>query len=378
MADFASESCRAVIMAVTCPKCGAEFDATLFEFGRRVRCDCGTEIEYPGTGVGSGHVMVQGEQQTTSHEDRCIGCLLGTACGDILGAAVEGKSRSEICEEYGELRDFVDVGRGFGCYTDDTQMTLALATSLIECGRVDAAHVSGKYAEFYESWRGYGGTAHRVLRLLRDGGDYRGTGRLQFPEGSFGNGGAMRIAPVGLAYRHASSEIFQEAVEDALLCTHVHPEAVDGALVQAQAVAMAANASPNSFDPNEMLQALLPLCRTEVMLARLNVLAEGLKYGDEDVYVIGRVGNGILATQAVPAALWAVLRYWQTPEKCIVRAVDFGGDTDTIGAMAGALVGALHGTSWIPVRWYENVENGVHGRDEILAVAKQLARLDLR
>ena len=98
-------------------------------------------------------------------------------------------------------------------------MTLALATSLVECGRVDAAHVSAKYAEFYESWRGYGGAAHRVMRLLQDGGDYRGTGRLQFPEGSFGNGGAMRIAPVGLAYRHATDDVLLEAVEDALVYT---------------------------------------------------------------------------------------------------------------------------------------------------------------
>src|SRR5689334_22055298 len=98
-----------------------------------------------------------------SHEDRCIGCLLGVACGDILGAAVEGLARSEICEPYGEVRDFLETGRGFGCYTDDTQMTIALAESLINCGQVDAAAVSAKYAELYHPWRGYGGAAHRVL-----------------------------------------------------------------------------------------------------------------------------------------------------------------------------------------------------------------------
>ena len=66
-----------------------------------------------------------------SHEDRCIGCLLGTACGDILGAAVEG-SADTIRGHHGELRDFQDTIRGFGCYTDNTEMTLALATSLVE------------------------------------------------------------------------------------------------------------------------------------------------------------------------------------------------------------------------------------------------------
>ncbi len=56
------------------------------------------------------------------------------------------------------------------------------------------------------------------------------------------------------------------------------------------------------------------------------------------------------------------------------RGVGFGGDTDTIGAMAGA----LYGNSWIPARWYENIENGKHGRDEIVALAQRLASLDIR
>jgi len=58
--------------------------------------------------------------------------------------------------------------------------------------------------------------------------------------------------------------------------------------------------------------------------------------------------------------------------------VGFGGDTDTIGAMAGALVGALHGSSWIPARWHDNIENGSHGRDEIVALARRLSALDIR
>ncbi len=286
--------------------------------------------------------------------------------------------RPEIRELYGELRDFADAGRGFGCYTDDTQMTLALATSLVEHGRVDAAHVSASYAEFYEPWRGYGGAAHRVLRLLADGGDYRGTGRLQFPEGSFGNGGAMRIAPVGLAYRNAAAELLLRAVEDALLCTHVHPEAIDGALVQAKAVAIAATTDPNALDPLGIVEVLLPVCRTEVMQFKLQALVDGLRHEDDDDFVIARVGTGVRASQAVAAALWAFLRYWKTPEGCVIRAVGFGGDTDTIGAMAGALVGALHGRAWIPARWFDNMENGPHGRNEIVALARRLARLEVQ
>ena len=257
-------------------------------------------------------------------------------------------------------------------------MTLALATSLVECGHVDAAHVSAKYAEFYESWRGYGGAAHRVMRLLQDGGDYRGTGRLQFPEGSFGNGGAMRIAPVGLPTAMQRTTFCWRPWRTPWFARTSIPRPWMGLWCRPRRWHWPPRPSRAAFDPNTFVCALSSVCRTDVMAAKLKALAEGLHHKDEDVYVIGRVGNGIRASEAVAAALWAFLRYWQTPEECIIRAVGFGGDTDTIGAMAGALVGALHGSSWIPARWYDNIENGVHGRDEIVALARRLAGLDIR
>lgn len=57
-------------------------------------------------------------------------------------------------------------------------------------------------------------------------------------------------------------------------------------------------------------------------------------------------------------ALWAFVSNWNNPEQCLIDAVGLGGDTDTIAAIAGALAGALHGTHWIPKRWFNNLENG--------------------
>ena len=67
------------------------------------------------------------------------------------------------------------------------------------------------------------------------------------------------------------------------------------------------------------------------------------------------------------AALWAFLRYGRKGKECVIRAVNFGGDRDTVGAMAGALVGSLKGSVWIPARWHVHIENGVRGREEIVA-----------
>ena len=57
-------------MAITCPRCGSEFDATLFQFGHRVQCGCGVEIEYPGTDQRDGHVLAQDDEDHHVHEDR--------------------------------------------------------------------------------------------------------------------------------------------------------------------------------------------------------------------------------------------------------------------------------------------------------------------
>jgi len=126
-----------------------------------------------------------------------------------------------------------------------------------------------------------------------------------------------------------------------------------------------------------LLRILRASSQTNIVQAKLEVLAGALAQEDFDAFVIARVGHGIRASEAVAAALWAVLRYWHEPEECIVRAVGFGGDTDTIGAMAGALMGAIHGTAWIPARWYDNIENDENGRDAMIELGQRLAKLDL-
>lgn len=173
------------------------------------------------------------------HLTRCIGSLLGTAVGDILGANVEFFSRAEIRQEHGLMADFLDSpARPKGVFTDDTEMTIALAASLVSCKAIDGHHCATAYARAFvaQPRRGYGPSVSQILDLLARGADFRTTGRAVFSQGSYANGGAMRIAPVGLAFRHASEDILYRAVEVALLCTHVHPEAVDGAFIQANAI----------------------------------------------------------------------------------------------------------------------------------------------
>jgi poly(ADP-ribose) glycohydrolase ARH3 len=305
-----------------------------------------------------------------------MGVLLGTAVGDILGASVEGYPAEKIQTLFGELRDFIEVADCFGCYTDDTEMTLALAQSLIDRQGIDGAHCAMMYAGFYSPFRGYGSGAHEVLKALKNGADYRETGYLTFREGSFGNGGAMRIAPLGLVYRHTDNDTLKKQVFEAVRCTHVHPEGIDGAVVQAKAVALMAGTNEISeFNTNTFLETLYEIASTAIMKEKILYLRSLLHKEVSDKIAVTHLGNGIRASEAVSCALLATIRYYNEPEEAVIKSVNFGGDTDTIGAMTGALMGALHGSYWLPARWLDNLENSSYGKEYMIQLAPKLAAL---
>ncbi|KAL3156858.1 hypothetical protein ABBQ38_001127 [Trebouxia sp. C0009 RCD-2024] len=342
------------------------------------------------------------------HNSRSVGAMLGCFCGDALGAPVEGRTWQHIAEgrlQFGQME--------CGCYTDDTQMTIALAQSLVRMNMCNAADATEAYVSAFDDTRGYGGSARATLTALRHGStDYMSSGTWGFPEGSFANGGAMRIAPVGLAYRNADSKVLQQAVADALLCTHVHPEGIEGAFMQAAAVAALSNTpTPDGASgtagcgsPKGLLQHLKSLSQVPAMQDKLQVLSDALpdasqaegsslidgsnwegdadsKAWQYDCEVLGKAGvTGfqIRAMDAAVCALWALCRHWHDPQAVIIAAVRGGGDADTIAAMAGALGGALHGTQWIPEQWFEKLENGPAGRDAAVVLALQLASLDVK
>ena len=310
--------------------------------------------------------------------DRFVGSLLGATCGDVLGAAVEMWSRDEIRATFGLLRDFQPHTRGFGRYTDDTEMSLALTRSLCACGGADAGDCARRYAATFTPGRGYGRSAVQILSALGEGREYWQTATLLFPEGSYGNGAAMRIAPVGLLYGRGTEAGLREAVDAAVCCTHVHLEAVEAACLQAVAVGLLLEGSPGrDFTVDDLLGPLQRSCRCPMLGRALTSVAHLLATAADGDAVLERFGCGVRSADSWPPALWAALRYQHDPEAALIEAVNLGGDADTIGAMTGALVGALHGTNWIPSRWFENLENGVNGRDEIIRAAGLLADLAL-
>jgi ADP-ribosylglycohydrolase len=165
-------------------------------------------------------------------------------------------------------------------------------------------------------------------------------------------------------------------VKAAIWMTHTHAEAIDTALLQARAVGLMVPAS-GSIEVLSFIEDLLRYAPESIMNSKLILLRQLIGDNASAEQVVDAYGCGVRSADSWPPALWAALRYQLDPEEAIVQAVNLGGDADTIGAMTGALVGALHGHQWVPSRWFEQLENEENGRDEIIAVAGRLAEISL-
>ena len=214
-----------------------------------------------------------------------------------------------------------------------------------------------------------------MLMAMKDGVPWDEAGGMLFNgQGSFGNGGAMRVAPAGV-WAHRDSYVLRHLAENQARITHIHPLGVGGAALQAAAVAVACRTEPGrTFD------ALAFLDEVERFAPALpDAYGFALRDIREFLYDIPatwdaqkRLGSSIEAHESVPAALYAFLRIPHSFEAAVTWAVRLGDDTDTVGAMTGAIAGAFHGYSAIPQKWLRALDNGHKGRDYTVDLADRL------
>jgi poly(ADP-ribose) glycohydrolase ARH3 len=288
--------------------------------------------------------------------DRFRGLMLGTAVGDALGRPVEG--HPEVSESY---IDEILAGPRWMIYTDDTAMTMWLAESLLAADGFDGADMSMRFAEGYqrEPFRGYGANVIDVFSRVLRGFEWSETARSQFGgTGSYGNGAAMRVAPVAMwEYMDIAGTV--RLARQTAEVTHTHPVGVEGAVVQAAA---AGHALRHDFDRDALLGDLDERVRSQIFRSKLEVLPTAIERSDDD-YARLHLGNGVSAGNSVITALYCFLASHEF-EDAVVRAVKMGGDADTIAAMAGALAGARYGATAIPEVW-----TGVEGGERLVELA---------
>lgn len=306
-----------------------------------------------------------------SLEDRFIGCLLGLAVGDALGAHFEGQSSEFIKTRYLTARHLIqNPPYGEQWYTDDTQMAIGVAETLVACGRIDERHLCDRFAANYVAGRGYGRGARVIIEAMIAGEDYKWLAANHFPGGSFGNGAAMRVAPVGLMFHHDADRIWEEARLSALP-THTHPLGIEGAQLLALAVGLAVGSE--EFECERFFNALCARCHAVDYSGPLRRAAQLSNPKD-----IALFGNGIEAASSVVTAIAAFSMAPDSYEQAIGSAILLGGDTDTIAAMAGAISGAFLGWQAIPGHLLEQLEDREQGRSYIKGLARQLCASHLQ
>jgi len=280
--------------------------------------------------------------------------LVGLSVGDALGAPFEGEALD--VERLNTSRLEPD---GIAHWTDDTQMALSVVECLLVSGAVDQDRLAAAFGSRYESWRGYGPGMHAILPQLHEGKDWRRLKDKLFLGGSFGNGSAMRVAPLGAYFHNAPVDSVVLQAERSAEVTHAHPEALAGAAAIALAAWLAARSRGRSAPPSDELFAVVqsPLDPSLRVVRRIDLArAFTSDVGLEEA--VARLGNGSKVTCAdtVPLALWIAFCHLDDFPTAIRHAVAAGGDTDTLAAMVGGIVCARVGLDAIPHEWRRAVE----------------------
>ncbi|MGB5552617.1 MAG: ADP-ribosylglycohydrolase family protein, partial [Thermoanaerobaculia bacterium] len=283
----------------------------------------------------------------TGMKDRIRGALLGAMVGDALGRPFEGTPAGDLARLREAIGRRVNCPRAWG-HTDDAEMTLSVAESLLTARGIDEGHVLEMLYANHDPARGYGKGTLASFRVWRESGSWERASRALWEEGSRGNGAAVRVAPVALYFRDAPLDAMLVAARRSAVPTHAHVEAIDGAAV----IALATWFALREQEPGDVMAKVKE--HAPGSFQELVSLALAMRtHGPDDA--IRRLGHGVWAVESVPAALWAYART-STFSEAVVEAVALGGDTDSIGAMTGAIAGATYGASAIPPAWFDALE----------------------
>jgi ADP-ribosylglycohydrolase len=298
--------------------------------------------------------------------EQVLGMIYGLALGDALGGPVEFWDLKGIRERYGAggIQEPPDPA----WFTDDTQMTLAVAEALIAAGQEDLGAIMASLSSEFVAWlrspendRAPGGACLYGARQLEAGVPWWRSGKPN----SKGCGAAMRVAPIGYLYQHDLPKLRRVAAASALT-THHHPTARLAAVAAAFLVKMALD----RFSPEDLVPALELETHNQAgdfdwALARLE---EALEMDSQDA-ALTHIGEGWVAEEAVLMALYCFMKSPHDFVATVRRGANTQGDSDSIASIAGGLSGAYLGVEALPAAWITRLEKSEYLGD----VARRLA-----
>ncbi|GAA5044473.1 ADP-ribosylglycohydrolase family protein [Streptomyces sp. SID10815] len=281
--------------------------------------------------------------------DRALASARGLAVGDALGSQFFVPVNHPLLKRR-------EPPPGTWQWTDDTEMACSVVAVLAAHQRIDQDALAHSFAHHHDFDRGYGPAVNRLLRLVREGGEWRELAAALFDgRGSWGNGAAMRIAPLGAWYADDPEQATHQA-EISAYPTHQHREAVVGAMAVAAAAALAA-APGGPPSPQALLDGVIALVPARSAVgAGLRRARDMLDYGDAGtVAAVLGCGRRTSAHDTVPFALWSAARRLGDFEEAFWTTAQVGGDVDTTCAIVGGVLAAgAAGTP--PDEWVRRTE----------------------
>ncbi|MGR5063183.1 ADP-ribosylglycohydrolase family protein [Photobacterium sp. DNB22_13_2] len=303
-----------------------------------------------------------GQLPTATIEDRILGCLYGQAIGDAMGMPSELWTKNKVVDYFGWIDDFLPgpeeniAANEFsaGEFTDDTSQCVALMDAVIEAdGKLDpqliAKHIMvwAKRINAFEK-NILGPTSKAALTAIDQGCTFD-----QIEANGVTNGSAMRISPVGCLLPTHNKAHFIEGIRLSCLPTHKSDIAIAGAAVVGWAISRAIEGTPWHIIKEEIVtlanetqrhneSTFSPLLGKRIQYALYVVESQhDPKQALNDLYEM--IGSGMDIIESIPSAIALVELADTQPMRCAELAANLGGDTDTIGAMATAICGALNG-----------------------------------
>ncbi len=306
-----------------------------------------------------------------SSSDSARAILYGLALGDALGWPVEFIDRSQIRAKYGRVGILAPPDPAL--YTDDTQMSVALAEALIEAGDRDVEALMLALSRQFVKWkndpttprRAPGTTCIRGVAALELGAPWNEAG----VKDSKGCGACMRVAPLGYFYQHDAIRLANMAQAQAWL-THRHPTSDAASIGAAYLIKLALDGVAPAEFPARLI-AFTSGQSAEFTTAIQRVM-EARDWPDQEAALdhIGPTrGGGWIAEEAVAMALYCVMKYADDYPAAVIAAANINGDSDTVASIAGGILGARLGPDALPADWLARLEN----RDYLGALADQLA-----
>lgn len=282
--------------------------------------------------------------------DRAILALDGLSVGDAFGECFF--ATTETIERRLEYRD---PPRPPWKVTDDTVMALSIVRCLKRRGFIDQDELASAFAEEYlrNPNRGYGGMARQILGAIAEGFSWKEVSRRAFGgEGSCGNGGAMRSAPIGAYFSDDLDRVVYEAKSSAEV-THSHPDGKSGAVAAALATAWMVREGKSSAEAGYALIefVLERLPQTETFFQLKKALTVPFDVSPERAALILGNGSRVISSDTVPFCLWCAARHATSYADALWATVGGLGDRDTTCAIVGGIVAVNAKSAHIPEEW---------------------------